>query len=228
MNGVEETPPNASPNTGFGTFVFDPTTNQVAYNVTWTGATGTMAHVHTGIPLVAGAILFGLAGPANGPYAGISPALTSVAVADMFNLRHYTNIHSVPFPGGEIRSQNRQNPSLFGYPGVTSAGPLGRVLRIGASGSPVLGGTWIATVHDAMPGAFVSLAYAQDLVAMPLDLTVFGFPNEVLWVNALTGYPTSADPNGCASISFAVPPFPFLVGNAFYFQWVSIEGDRSS
>jgi hypothetical protein len=224
--GLEETPPNASANTGFGIFTFDPVTSMVAYNQTWTGAGGTAAHVHTGPPTFAGPILYGLAGPPNGPYVGISAALGAAAVNDMFELRHYSNVHSAAFPGGEVRDQLRQNPNIIGYPSLTLAGPMSRTLRIGASGPALLGMSWTCHVFDAAPGAFISLAYAEDVAGMPLDVGPFGVspPGSVLWVNALAGYPSASDALGCGSQSFIVPPLAIFVGQDFFFQWVSIEG----
>jgi hypothetical protein len=223
--GSEETPPNVSPNTGLGIFTFDPVTSMVAYSQTWTGLGGTAAHVHTAVPTLAGGILYGLAGPANGPWAGASPALAAAAVNDLFETRHYSNVHSAAFPAGEVRDQLRQNPNIFGFPSLTTAGSVSRTLRIGASGPAILGSSWTCKVFDALPGAFVSLAYAEDLAGMPLDIGPFGVspPCAVLWVNALTGYPGGADAQGCAQQTFSVPPLAVFLGQDFFFQWVSIE-----
>lgn len=223
--GAQEVPPNGSPNTGFGTYTYNAASNQVTYRQNWTGAGGTMAHVHGAIPGVNGGIVYGLAGPANGPWIGISPAITTLQILDMFQMKQYANIHSGAFPGGEIRGQLIQNPNLFGFPGQTVDGPLKRVLRIGSSGPAVLGGNWTCTLHDAQPGVFASLAYAEDLAINPLDVTGFGFPLcSVLWINALTGYPTTTDALGCATQTFAVPALAVFLGEDFYFQWLAVDG----
>ena len=104
INGANETPPNASPAIGRGWFNFDRASSTIWYKVESNVAVGTASHIHKGAPGVAGPIIFPLVGgPAN--YEGVTPALTPAQIQDLYNGQYYVNIHSVAFPGGEIRGQ---------------------------------------------------------------------------------------------------------------------------
>lgn len=228
LTGTEEVPANGSINTGFGTFKFGPGPNTIAYRQNWTGALTTASHIHSEFPLASGGVTFPLA-PALGPWLGVTAALTAAQQTDLFRVRMYSNVHSTPFPGGEVRGQLRQNPYYFGYPGATAAGLLGRKLRIESSGAPIINTNWTCKLFDAQPTTFASLIYAEDLAINPLDLMTFGYPDcSVLWVNALTGYPTSSDANGCASQTFLVPNLTTFIGQDFYFQWVASDANNLS
>jgi outer membrane protein assembly factor BamB len=105
INGAQEVPPTGSAGTGTGTIDVNTVTNQLSYNITFSGlgSAETMAHIH------------GFAPP--GMNAGIIHTLplgtTKVGVfnysqaqeADILNGLSYVNIHSVNFPNGEIRGQ---------------------------------------------------------------------------------------------------------------------------
>ncbi len=220
--GLQEVPPNPSPATGFLAGTYDPATTGFSYMQSWTGLGGTVSHIHTGIPGVAGGVLFALVGPPNGPWAGASP-IPAASLAALFSCGLYTNIHSAAFGGGEVRGAVEQNPSIYGFAGPNSSPLLGRTLRIGDSGKPFQGTTFGVTLTGALPGAPLSLAYCEDLVGTPLDLTGFGATQHVLWGNALAGYAAAADVNGCAILTFAVPISPLISGQDFFLQWFAIE-----
>ncbi len=95
-----------SDGTGSGALALDTETGVVSYEITFTGlgSPENAAHVHGPAEACAGAgILYGL--PPGSPKVGISPALTAEEQADMRAGRHYVNIHSDNFSGGEIRGQ---------------------------------------------------------------------------------------------------------------------------
>jgi len=224
IDGAQEVPPTGSAFTGCGSFIFDPATSTVTYNVTWNGLGGTMAHVHTGFPGLNGGILFGLAGPPNGPWAGVSAALPAASITALFTQGLYVNIHSGLFPGGEIRGQLLQNGARYGFAGNTAAPNLGRILRIEDWGVPTLGSAYSIRLFDALPGAFSSLAYCEDLAGTPLDLAFVPMPSHFLWGNALAGYTAPpADPRGCTELNFTIPTLAALVCQDFYFQWFSLD-----
>jgi hypothetical protein len=229
LDGAEVVPPTGSANTGIGNYKFSPTTGTIAYQESFSGALATGASVNTSAPGVNGPVLYPLAGPAAGPWAGSAGPLTTAQQADLFSVRHYSLINSLGSPAGEVRGQLRQNPNYFGYSGQTAAGTLGRKLTIGASGVAKLGGSWTTWLFDAQPGAAASLTYAEDIAGTPIDLMAFGFPRcSVLWVNPLAGYSAVADANGCAAQTFSVPAMASLVGEDFYFQWIAIDGGNVS
>ncbi len=91
---------------GSGAFALDTETGVVSYEITFVGlgSAESAAHVHgPAEPCVGGGILYGL--PPGSPKVGVSPPLTAEEQADMRAGRHYVNIHSNTFPGGEIRGQ---------------------------------------------------------------------------------------------------------------------------
>ncbi|MFO0832477.1 MAG: CHRD domain-containing protein [Phycisphaerales bacterium] len=105
LTGSQEVPANAVAGRGCGRFVIDTDLNTVTYRIVYTGLTGveTASHFH------------GMAGP--GVNAGVIVALPGGNVktgvwtyaeaqeADILNGRVYVNVHTVAFPGGEIRGQ---------------------------------------------------------------------------------------------------------------------------
>lgn len=105
LNGAQETPPVATPGSGWGVFAIDTSTNTLQYWVAFGGLTGaeTAAHIHgTALHQAAGGVLTAL--PAGSPKVGVwnyPEALES----DILTGKTYVNIHSVPNPGGEIRGQ---------------------------------------------------------------------------------------------------------------------------
>jgi CHRD domain len=104
INGAQEVPPTTSTATGTGCFTFDPSTNIISYNITFSGLLGTetAAHFHIGAPGVNGGVAVVL--PTGSPKIGTAP-LTAAQVAQLLAGNFYTNIHSTVFPGGEIRGQ---------------------------------------------------------------------------------------------------------------------------
>ncbi|HKE00312.1 MAG TPA: CHRD domain-containing protein [Planctomycetota bacterium] len=219
-NGAEETPPSGSPFTGTMNATFDPATNMISYSQTWNGVGGTVSHIHSGVPGIAGPILFPLAGPPNGPWAGTTAALTPAQVNMLFAGTLYANIHSGAFPAGEIRAQLLQNSSTYGWPNPTSFGVLANLVRIGDTGPPILGGIWTTRVTDAAPTTFVGLAVGGYLM---LDLGFLGCTGGVLWVSPDNAFSSASDPLGCGEVSIPVPLIPGFAGLPIGSQWITID-----
>ena len=102
-----------SAGTGSGAFALDTETGVVSYEITFTGlgSPENAAHVHGPAEACADAgILYGL--PSGSPKVDISPPLTAEEQADMRAGRHYVNIHSDTFSGGEIRGQILEAPDI--------------------------------------------------------------------------------------------------------------------
>jgi len=135
LAGANEVPPVASPGTGLATVVLDPTAQTIQINVTFSGLTSNdvAAHIHCCAPLgtnagVATTVpafpLFPL-GVTSGSYSSAvfdltqstiyNPAFVTLQggliqaeaalIAGIENEMTYLNIHTVNFPGGEIRGQ---------------------------------------------------------------------------------------------------------------------------
>src|SRR3954471_21381716 len=109
--GAEEVPPTGSSGTGTGTVVLNPAQNQITVNLTFAGlgTPANAAHIHgPGAPGVIAPILFPFTGVPLA-MAGSIPqqtfAITPAQVAELQAGLYYMNVHSTPFPNGEIRGQ---------------------------------------------------------------------------------------------------------------------------
>ena len=104
LNAAQETPPTPSPATGVGCLTLDSSTNQISWNVTFSGLLGpeNAAHIHQGAIGVPGGIIVAI--PLGNPSTGTA-ALTPAQAATLLAGQYYFNIHSNAFPGGEIRGQ---------------------------------------------------------------------------------------------------------------------------
>ncbi len=111
LTGSGETPPNASPATGFGIVVFNDVLDSITVDLSWSGLTApaTAAHIHgPGAPGTNAPVIF--------PFSGV-PAATAGAIPEQtFAINPtqigyletgvlYLNVHTSTFPGGEIRGQ---------------------------------------------------------------------------------------------------------------------------
>jgi hypothetical protein len=106
LTGGSETPPNASAATGTGSLTLDTGTKMMTASVTTGGIVGTMAHIHQGVPGVAGPIIFPLAESYGGSGVwSVQMTLTDDQIATLRAGNYYFNVHSGAFPAGEIRGQ---------------------------------------------------------------------------------------------------------------------------
>ena len=105
LDGLQETPPNASPAAGSGTFTLD-AAKVLHYSISFGGllAPQTAAHIHGPAPAgVAAGVRFPL--PNGSPIAGTVGPLTAAQEADLNAGLYYVNVHTTMFLGGEIRGQ---------------------------------------------------------------------------------------------------------------------------
>jgi hypothetical protein len=112
LSGLNETTPNGSTATGFGTVVLNAAQTQITVNESWSGLIGgpaTASHIHgpagqgTNAP-----VLFPFSGvPAatSGSIPEQSFAITPTQVSYLFAGLLYMNVHNNTFGGGEIRGQ---------------------------------------------------------------------------------------------------------------------------
>ena len=108
ISAAQEVPANASTATGTGTLVVDPLTRAASGGLTATGLTITAAHIHLGATGLNGPVIIPLVSTSTGVF---SVPANTVFTADQFKAYKqgnlYYNVHSVAFPGGEIRGQIR-------------------------------------------------------------------------------------------------------------------------
>ena len=150
LSGANEVPPVASPGTGIATIVLDPTAQTLQINATFSGLTsndmaahihccapfGTNAGVATTVPAFPGFPLGVTSGTYSSPVFDLTqpliynPAFVTLQggiaqaeaalIAGISGGQSYFNIHTVNFPGGEIRGQlfAVPEPHVFSLVGV--------------------------------------------------------------------------------------------------------------
>jgi CHRD domain/PEP-CTERM motif len=151
LTGGQETPPNMSTAAGGGSVMYNTGANDLSFLLSFDGiASGaTMAHIHFGLPGVAGPVIFSLIDYANGsqPTHDVITGTLSAAdfipdAADGLNTfqdavnaiavgEAYMNVHSNADPAGEIRGQ--LSAMIAAVPEPASMGLLGVALSVGAA-----------------------------------------------------------------------------------------------
>jgi len=127
LDGLQETPPNASPGTGEATALLDDSTGVLDVSGVFRDliGTSTVAHIHGYADLgdPPAGVIFGLTvdiGVTMGSYSGSG----NVDVAQALAGKSYVNVHSSVFPGGEIRGQ-LLNPMKVPEPGSLMLAGIG-------------------------------------------------------------------------------------------------------
>jgi hypothetical protein len=106
LSGANEVPPNNSSASGNVTVTFNNVTKVLKLEMTYSGMTPILAHIHKGDPGVVGPEVFTLGNiPYSSPVIYTSLPLSAAEEADLFGHHYYVNIHSTNFIGGEIRTQ---------------------------------------------------------------------------------------------------------------------------
>lgn len=114
LNGASEVPANSSTATGSAVLNYNKTTKIFTLNLTYSGITPTMGHIHVGAVGVNGPVVFPFTNLMS-PYSYTSVALNATQEADLLANRYYVNLHTEAFPGGEIRGQLiTENPAGSG------------------------------------------------------------------------------------------------------------------
>lgn len=112
LDGAQEVPANASPGTGLGLITYDDVTNQLSWDITFTGLTAGATGAHFHGPAAPGvnagiqvSIPLGLlAGQTAANVLGMA-VITETQESQLLAEMWYVNIHTSTFPGGEIRGQ---------------------------------------------------------------------------------------------------------------------------
>jgi CHRD domain-containing protein len=193
LTGDQETPKNKSTAMGDATFQVN-SNGTITYNVTVSGLTGTAAHIHTGAFGVSGPITFSLSGgPTNwsGTTAAMSAAQFDALQADGM----YVNVHTIAFPGGEIRGQIVPTEIPYGFGSASSAG----VPAFHASGGAIRGGMVTLQVMGGLPngGGLLIISLTDGAGAVKVTPYLLGAPLLIL--------PVGLDGLGNFSSSGTVP-----------------------
>lgn len=122
LDGAQEVP--STPSTGFGVCIITLNAAETSIDVscTYSGLTSNLQadHIHANAaPGVNAGILFGfgVTGGTSGTFPAGPFAVTPAQVANMRAHLWYVNLHSVNFPGGEIRGQVKQANTIFDLDG---------------------------------------------------------------------------------------------------------------
>ncbi len=111
LDSAQEVPTNASMAFGNGTVLLDDVAGTITVNETWGGLTSTAiaSHIHgPALPGFNAPVLFSLAGVPPATAGGIAQQVFAITPAQITQLKSgsfYFNVHSMNFPGGEIRGQ---------------------------------------------------------------------------------------------------------------------------
>lgn len=136
-DGLQETPPVATPGTGTFQATYDDVTNAMSWTFNWSSliGTSTAAHIHGPAPVgVAAGVIIGLAITLGVTSANDAGALVfpEAHEASLLSGLTYVNLHSSFRPGGEIRGQLLAvavpEPMTLGIAGL-GLGALGLVRR---------------------------------------------------------------------------------------------------
>jgi len=104
LSGASEVPANASTATGKFVGTYTKSTKVLNFTLSYSGMVPTDWHIHKGAPTVSGPVQIALNPIVPSPLTK-SVTLTAEQEADLLSGNYYVNIHSVDFPGGEIRAQ---------------------------------------------------------------------------------------------------------------------------
>ncbi|MBK8097287.1 MAG: S8/S53 family peptidase [Planctomycetes bacterium] len=108
------------------------------------------------------------------------------------------------------------------------ATPAGAVPRHDHDGEPRIGGNWTLALRDAAPSALALLLQGLSAsewggVPLPLALAPFGAPGCALAVAGEAALAVPLDGTGQASVGFAIPATPTLVGAVLFHQFVVFD-----
>lgn len=105
LTGAEAMPSNGSGATGIGLVTVDPDRRTLTASIFITGLADNDAHMHDGRPRSTGPVVFPLAKAPGSAVWSTRTALTEAQLSALQNGNFYFDVHSIAFPGGEVRGQ---------------------------------------------------------------------------------------------------------------------------
>lgn len=116
LDGLQETPPNASPATGSAVMTLDTVANTLTMTLDFAGLLGTQSNCHVHGPGGFGVPAGVLVPLPLGTFTDQVFAVTDTIEGHILAGLTYINVHSSVFPGGEIRGQILQTVSVDDTP----------------------------------------------------------------------------------------------------------------
>lgn len=116
LDGLQETPPNASPGTGSAVMTLDTVANTLTMTLNFSGLLGTQSNCHVHGPGGFGVPAGVLVPLPLGTFSNQVFAITDTIEGHILAGLTYINVHSTVFPGGEIRGQILQTVSVDDTP----------------------------------------------------------------------------------------------------------------
>ena len=187
LTPAQENPPVLSSASGSASFSFFDTSGALTGSATTSGVSATAAHIHNGAAGINGPVVITLSESSAGSGVWNVPAQTSLTPDQSAALRAgnlYVNVHSMAFPGGQIRGQigrevrtaimngSQQNPPIATSAagnGIVSVDPKTRALSARLVTSGVVGTA--AHIHSGAIGS-------NGAIALGLTETV---PGSGIW-----------------------------------------------
>lgn len=129
LSGAQEVPANASTARGTCRIILNAAETQVSVSCTYSGMGSNLTAGHTHGAAAVGVnagVLFNYNAPAgstSGTFNAGPFNVTAQNVADMRAHRHYANLHTTGFPGGEIRGQIKQAHTVYDNDGDGRSDP---------------------------------------------------------------------------------------------------------
>lgn len=148
LSGSQEVPAVSSPGTGFGSVLLSDDQSNISVSLNFSGllAAQTAAHIHgPAAPGVNGPIVFPLPlGQITNAVFAVTPAQVNTLINGLF----YFNVHSQPFPAGEIRGQIQAvpEPAPWGLVLLGAAALATRTWRKSLSHSFAIRKNWVVTL----------------------------------------------------------------------------------
>ena len=105
LKGSSEVPSNTSTATGNTILTFNSITMKFNAVTTYSGLEPTGGHIHMAAVGENGAVVYPFGNNLSSPITFQSGVLTEEQVAALMSEKLYVNLHTVAFPGGEIRGQ---------------------------------------------------------------------------------------------------------------------------
>ncbi len=212
LDGAQEVPPVATPGRGWGVFQIDTVAKELHYFIWVDGLTGaeTGAHIH-------GPALHGVNGGVAEPLPAGSPKVGTWTYdvseeEGIVSGHYYVNIHTTPFPSGEVRGQivptvipidGRQEVPPVASPGaglaLLSIDRTGDALSYDVRFANLSGAETMAHIHGfAPPGSNAGVLEALSLGNRKLGTWLYGAANEAPLLDGRTYFNihTTVEPSG--------------------------------